>query len=86
MAMYSHRVRWLKASAQPRLSYREWSALLRGSVRRAVVQARTTVGQLARRLGRVTPDQWFLLGFVVLFFLFLIILLVQPTSVGRGGR
>jgi hypothetical protein len=34
----------------------------------------------------VTPDQWFLVGFVVLFLAFFVLLLVQPSGVGRGGR
>jgi hypothetical protein len=41
---------------------------------------------LARRLKTVSPDQWFLVGFVVLLALFLFLLIVQPSSVGRGGR
>jgi hypothetical protein len=39
-----------------------------------------------RRLKTVTPDQWFLVGFVLLLMAFLFILLIQPSSVGRGGR
>jgi hypothetical protein len=44
------------------------------------------IRHLPRRLARVSRDQWLLLGFAVMFFLFFIILLVQPSSVGRGGR
>jgi hypothetical protein len=67
------------------LRYREWSGPLGDSVRRAVVGIRTTVAQLTRRLSGVTPDRWFLVGFVILFLLFFAVLLGQPT-VGRGGR
>jgi hypothetical protein len=38
---------------------------------------------LARRLG---PQQWFLLVFGFLLTLFVVVLLTESTSVGRGGR
>ena len=41
---------------------------------------------MARRLKTVSPDQWFLVGFVLLLVVFLFLLIVQPSSVGRGGR
>jgi hypothetical protein len=41
---------------------------------------------LVQRLQATTPDQWFLVGFVLLLVAFLVVLLVQPSSVGRGGR
>jgi hypothetical protein len=34
----------------------------------------------------VTPERMLLAGLVVLFVVFFVILIVQPTSVGRGGR
>jgi hypothetical protein len=42
--------------------------------------------RLRRRLAGLSPDQWFLVGFVVLFLAFFVILVVQPSAVGRGGR
>lgn len=41
---------------------------------------------LLRRLMATTPDQWFLVGFVLMLMVFLVVLLTQPSSVGRGGR
>ena len=38
------------------------------------------------RARAVTPDRWFLLGMVILLLVFLVVLIVQPSSVGRGGR
>ena len=38
---------------------------------------------LARKLG---PPQWFLLVFGVLIAMFVVVLLTESTSVGRGGR
>ena len=46
---------------------------------------RTAMAHLTRRLSGVTPDQWFLALFIILFLIFFVILLGQPT-VGRGGR
>jgi hypothetical protein len=86
MASYFHRAHSVTKNGLPAVSYREWSASLRGSVKRIVVRARTAVGGLMSRLAKVSPDLWFLLGFALLFLLFLIILVVQPSSVGRGGR
>lgn len=55
-------------------------------LRRVASEIRGRVGQLAHRVGRIGPDQWFLAGFAILFLLFFLILLVQPSAVGRGGR
>jgi hypothetical protein len=44
------------------------------------------IRRLPARLARVSPDRWFLLGFVILFLVFFAILLVQPSGVGRGGK
>jgi hypothetical protein len=41
---------------------------------------------VVRRLGTVTPDRWFTLFFLLLILAFVVVLLVQPTGVGRGGR
>jgi hypothetical protein len=67
-------------------SYRDWPGSVGGSVRRTVIRIRAPVASLARRLTGVTPDQWFLMGFLILFLVFFLVLLIQPSSVGRGGR
>jgi hypothetical protein len=59
---------------------------LRESVKRTAVRVGTAVSVRVSRVARASPDRWFLLGFALLFLLFLIILVVQPSSVGRGGR
>ncbi len=38
------------------------------------------------RLKAARPEQWFLVGFVILFLAFAVVLVVQPSAVGRGGR
>ena len=55
-------------------------------LRRVAAGLRGRVGHLAHRVGRIGPDQLFLAGFAILFLLFFLILLVQPSAVGRGGR
>jgi hypothetical protein len=47
---------------------------------RAVARATT------RRVTSLEPDQVFMVGFVLVLLLFLAILMIQPSSVGRGGR
>lgn len=42
--------------------------------------------KVAQRLRSVTTDQWFGLVFVLLVLVFAVVLLVQPSAVGRGGR
>lgn len=39
-----------------------------------------------RRLRSVTPEQWFLAAFVILLLVFVVVLMTEATSVGRGGR
>lgn len=39
-----------------------------------------------RQLRSVTPDQWLLIGFTLLMLAFLLALIFEPGSVGRGGR
>jgi hypothetical protein len=39
-----------------------------------------------RRVTSLEPDQVFMVGFVLVLLLFLAILMIQPSSVGRGGR
>jgi hypothetical protein len=70
----------------PLHSYLERWQPLRDSVRRTIVRIHTAVEGLTQRLTGVSPDRWFLLGFAILFLVFFAILLVQPSSVGRGGR
>jgi hypothetical protein len=53
-----------------RRGYRKW---WRGS---AIIQ----------RWRSIAPERWFLLGFGSLLVLFLLFLLIHPSSVGRGGR
>jgi hypothetical protein len=42
--------------------------------------------QAGRRIRGISSERWFLAGFVILFLVFFVLLIVQPTSVGRGGR
>jgi hypothetical protein len=44
------------------------------------------VRTVVQRLRSLTPDQWFGLVFVLLVLVFAVVLLVQPSAVGRGGR
>jgi len=46
---------------------------------------RAWVRRVARRLGLVSPERWWLLVFAILFLAFFVTLLFQPT-IGRGGR
>ncbi|MGH7560410.1 MAG: hypothetical protein ACRENB_05250 [Gemmatimonadales bacterium] len=39
-----------------------------------------------RRIGSVRPDAWRVVALALLLLLFIVVLLVQPSSVGRGGR
>jgi hypothetical protein len=39
-----------------------------------------------QRLRIVAADRWFLVGFVLVLLLFLVMLVILPGSVGRGGR
>jgi hypothetical protein len=39
-----------------------------------------------RRIRMIAPERWFLAGFVILFLVFFLLLVIQPTSAGRGGR
>ena len=45
-----------------------------------------TVTAVARRIRLVTSPQWLLISLALLLLLFLAALLIQPSSVGRGGR
>lgn len=39
-----------------------------------------------RLIRDVVTDRWFLIGFLLLLLLFVVMLVVLPGSVGRGGR
>jgi len=51
-----------------------------------IAAVRTRALDVLARVRAVTPDRWFLLGMVLLLLVFLVVLIVQPSSVGRGGR
>jgi hypothetical protein len=69
-----------------RLECHSWASEFIEWLRQRITSIGVTAVGLARRLKTTTPDEWFLVGFVLLLMLFLIVLLVQPSSVGRGGR
>lgn len=80
-------VTWVpETAAHAGLQFHGWAAEGGGWLRRKVASTRVRAGGLMRRLKAVTPDQWFLVGFALLLVAFLFVLLVQPSSVGRGGR
>jgi hypothetical protein len=68
------------------LRCRGWAPGLWGLMRQKIASTRAMTVGLMRRLKAQTPDQWFLVGFVLLLVAFLFVLLTQPSSVGRGGR
>lgn len=47
---------------------------------------RPTLKEPVRGLRGITPVQWFLVGFVLLFVAYAFVLLTEPSAVGRGGR
>ena len=53
---------------------------------RAIAPIRALALGVLVRARAVNPDRWFLLGMVILLLVFLVVLVVQPSSVGRGGR
>jgi hypothetical protein len=70
----------------PALEWRNWAAEFGEWLRRKMAAVRFRAVSLVQRLQATTPDQWILVGFVLLLVAFLFVLLVQPSSVGRGGR
>ncbi len=44
------------------------------------------MNRLGHKLRSVTPIQCFTIGFLLLLFAFVVVLLAQPSAVGRGGR
>jgi hypothetical protein len=80
-------VTWLpETAAHASLQCHGWGAEGGGWLRQKVASTRVRAGELLRRLKAMTPDQWFLVGFALLLVAFVFVLLVQPSSVGRGGR
>ena len=63
-----------------------WAADVREWLHKTTTEIRVAAISTARRLKTVSPDQWFLVGFLLLLVVFLFLLIVQPSSVGRGGR
>jgi hypothetical protein len=55
-------------------------------VRRAGRVARAVVEAGIRPVRMVPAERWFWLGMVLLLALYVVILVVQPTAAGRGGR
>ena len=47
---------------------------------------RGAVMAVVHRIRLMSTPQWFLVGLTLLLLLFLAALLIQPSSVGRGGR
>ena len=75
-----------EAAFRVNLKRHGWAADVREWLRKTIIGIRVAVVGLVRRLKAVSPDQWFLVGFVLLLVAFFFVLLVQPSSVGRGGR
>jgi hypothetical protein len=53
---------------------------------RLLGEVRGRVVASVHRIRSVSPDRWFLVVFVLLVLAFVLVFLVQPSSVGRGGR
>ncbi len=47
---------------------------------------KTIARAFMQRLRTVAADRWFLVGFVLVLLLFVVMLVILPGSVGRGGR
>jgi hypothetical protein len=59
---------------------------LAGQVRRAGRAARAAIMTGVTRVRMVPAERWFWLGMVLLLALYVVMLVVQPTAAGRGGR
>jgi hypothetical protein len=70
------------SSPRHRLLADSVTARLRRGRERVHAIARAT----ARRVTTLSSDRWFLIGLVAVLLLFLTVLMIQPSSVGRGGR
>jgi hypothetical protein len=68
------------------LEYRDWTGALREAARRLVSYIWLAALGLGRRARTMSPERWFLIVFALLFLAFFAVLLLQPSSVGRGGR
>lgn len=53
---------------------------------RVVRRIATAVSRLVARVRRLSPEQWYWVGMGLLFALFVVLLVTQATSTGRGGR
>ena len=76
MAQFLESGQLMEAQPRSRLAY--LASVLR--------RLRGAVMAVAHRLRLMTSPQWLLVGLSVLLVLFLAALLIQPSSVGRGGR
>ena len=65
---------------------RRWIVELQHRIAHVARRLRTGIAELVRWLRAITPAQWFLLGFALLFVAYAIVLLTAPSAVGRGGR
>jgi len=80
-------VTWFpEAASRADLKRHGWAADVREWGRKTITGILGAAVGVVRRLKAVNPDQWVLGGFVLLLLAFLVVLLVQPSSVGRGGR
>ena len=59
---------------------------VQATLHKTITGIRVAAVSLVQRLKAVSPDRWFLVGFVLLLVAFLFVLIVHPSSVGRGGR
>jgi hypothetical protein len=75
-----------EAASHLGLRWHGWAPELWGLIRQKITSTGARAAGLMRRLKALTPDQWFLVGFVLLLMAFLFVLLTQSSSVGRGGR
>ena len=76
MAQFLEAGQLMEAQPRSRLAY--LASVLR--------RLRGAVMAVAHRVRLMTSPQWLLVGLTVLLVLFLAALLIQPSSVGRGGR
>ena len=83
---YRFATSWLDGIIHPAHSHRVGSETMLRWTRAFLAGCRDAVARAAQRIRGVTPEQWFLAGFALLFAVFFILLVVQPTAVGRGGR
>jgi hypothetical protein len=78
----SHTITGISASRVPSVNNSRFLHLLD----RAVAAIRALVRGATRQVASLTPDRWFQFGMILLLVAFLVVLMVQPSSVGRRGR